>query len=183
MSSARTRTVRANSERGNPSAALARAPFIGALLRHAFIAAQARTLEVLAARGFTDLNEAHLNVFRFPPPDGMRPSELAKRAAMTKQAMNYLLGQLERMGYLERRAARSADRRLVHLTPKGWRVIEANLEAIQALERDWAAALGQKCFADLVAALRVLASFDAKSSARAVGDPHVPSKPRQASLS
>jgi DNA-binding MarR family transcriptional regulator len=32
----------------------------------------------------------------------MRPSDLAARLHMSKQALNYLLGELERRGYLER---------------------------------------------------------------------------------
>jgi DNA-binding MarR family transcriptional regulator len=52
----------------------------------------------------------------------MRPSELAERASMTKQAMNYLLGQLEARGYIERRAEMGSSRRLVFLTNRGWQV-------------------------------------------------------------
>jgi DNA-binding MarR family transcriptional regulator len=32
----------------------------------------------------------------------VRPSELAARLRISKQALNYLLGELERLGYLER---------------------------------------------------------------------------------
>ena len=32
----------------------------------------------------------------------MRPSELYARTGMTKQALNYLLGQMEALGYLTR---------------------------------------------------------------------------------
>lgn len=52
--------------------------------------------------GFTDLVTAHFAVLRYPGPDGSRPSDLAVGAGMTKQAMNYLLGQLEQCGYLVR---------------------------------------------------------------------------------
>jgi len=41
---------------------------------------------------------------------------------MTKQAMNYLLGQLEARGYIERRAEMGSSRRLVFLTNRGWQV-------------------------------------------------------------
>jgi DNA-binding MarR family transcriptional regulator len=33
---------------------------------------------------------------------GARPSDLAARLGITKQALNYLLGELERLDYLER---------------------------------------------------------------------------------
>jgi hypothetical protein len=63
---------------------------------------------------------AHLNVFRYPGPDGTRPSKLAARLRMTKQAVNYLLGELERLGYLERRPDRDDARsKRIALTRRG----------------------------------------------------------------
>ena len=53
-------------------------------------------LERLHERGFADLDAAHLNVFQYPGPQGTRPSELAARLRISKQALNYLLGELER---------------------------------------------------------------------------------------
>ena len=66
-------------------------------------AVQRHMLERLHERGFDDLDAAHLNVFQYPGPQGARPSELAARLRISKQALNYLLGELERLGYLERR--------------------------------------------------------------------------------
>src|SRR5215212_10681580 len=77
-------------------------PLIGALLRVPWEAVQRHMLERLHERGFDDLDAAHLNVFLYPGPQGTRPSELAGRLRISKQALNYLLGQLERLGYLER---------------------------------------------------------------------------------
>src|SRR4029434_8845321 len=78
-------------------------PLIGALLRMPWEAVQRRMLERLHERGFDDLDTPHLNVFQYPGPQGARPSELAARLRMSKQALGYLLGELERLGYLERR--------------------------------------------------------------------------------
>src|SRR5438552_13781936 len=78
-------------------------PLIGALLRIPWEAVQRHMLERLHERGFDDLDAAHLNVFQYPGPQGARPSELATRLRITKQALNYLLGELERLDYLERR--------------------------------------------------------------------------------
>src|SRR5436190_17829997 len=79
-------------------------PLIGALLRMPWEVVQRRMLERLHERGFDDLDAAHLQVFQYPGPQDTRPSELAARLRMSKQALNYLLGQLERLDYLERRA-------------------------------------------------------------------------------
>src|SRR3954453_19135976 len=77
-------------------------PMIGALLRTPWEAGQRQMLERLHEHGFADLDFAHLNVFQSPGPQGARPSELAARLGMTKQALNYLLGELERLDYLRR---------------------------------------------------------------------------------
>src|SRR5215468_7294371 len=78
-------------------------PLLGALLRMAFETVRLRMLGSLHEHGFDDLDAPHLNVLQYPGPDGMRPSELAARLGISKQALNYLLGELDRMGYLERR--------------------------------------------------------------------------------
>ena len=68
-------------------------PLIGALLRMPWEAVQRHMLERLHERGFDDFDAAYLNVFQYPGPQGARPSELAVRLRMTKQAVNYLLGE------------------------------------------------------------------------------------------
>jgi DNA-binding MarR family transcriptional regulator len=78
-------------------------PLIGALLRMPVDAVRRHMIERLHARGFADIDEAHLTVLRYPGPQGERPSDLAAHLGMTKQALNHQLGQLERRGYLERR--------------------------------------------------------------------------------
>ena len=65
-------------------------------------------LERLKEHGFGDINQALLNMMVYPHPDGVRATDLAERSNMTRQATNYLLGQLEALGYVERRARRAA---------------------------------------------------------------------------
>ena len=61
-----------------------------------------RMLAALHEHGFGDLLPAHLIILRWPGPDGLRPIEIAGQTGMSKQALHYLLGQLEETGYLER---------------------------------------------------------------------------------
>src|SRR4051812_46752949 len=114
-------------------------PMIGALLRVPWEAVQQHMLERLHERGFDDLDAAHLNVFQYPGPQGARPTELAARLRISKQALNYLLGELERLGYLERRRDPD-DRRSkrVALTPRGTSVIRVIREAVKEMETAWA---------------------------------------------
>ncbi|MGH8228514.1 MAG: MarR family winged helix-turn-helix transcriptional regulator [Steroidobacteraceae bacterium] len=85
-------------------------PLIGALLRVPGQAIHRRIIAGLHRCGFRDLRLPHMGVLQYPGPDGSRPSELAERAGMSKQAMNQLLRSLERLGYLCRRKS-SGDQR------------------------------------------------------------------------
>jgi len=131
-------------------------PYIGALLRLAHVEAQSRMLEALAERGLGDINQAHFGLFQSPPVDGMRPIDLAKRLGMSKQALNHLLGQLEKLGYLQRRHEQPNGHAAVYLTERGWLVLESNVAAMRQLEADWQRQLGKQRFADLKAALKEL---------------------------
>ena len=134
-------------------------PTAGALLRMTYQSIRERQFAAVIAKGFEDLNQPLLNVFLYPPPDRVRPSELAERANMTKQAMNYLLGQLEARGYIERRAQRGSSRRLVFLTDRGWQVREAILAEVTEVEAEWRSVLGQQRFEDFMNTLRQLWSI------------------------
>ena len=125
-------------------------PLIGALLRIRWEAVQRHMLEQLHDRGFDDLDAAHLNVFQYPGPQGARPTELAVRLRVSKQALNYLLGELERLGYLERRPDPEDLRsKRVGLTPRGTAAIEVIREAVAEVETAWAQQLGPKRFDQL----------------------------------
>ena len=125
-------------------------PLIGALLRVPWEAVQRHMLERLHERGFDDLDAAHLNVFQYPGPQGARPSELAARLRISKQALNYLLGQLERLDYLERRPDPDDLRsKRVALTPRGTAAIGVIRDAVGEIETTWARQLGPRRFAQL----------------------------------
>src|SRR5438093_2924525 len=99
-------------------------PLIGALLRVPLETVHRRMLEHLHEHGFDDLDAAHLIVFQYPGPQGARPSELAQRLRVSKQALGYLLGQLEKLGYLERRPDPHDQRgKRIVLTERGERAV------------------------------------------------------------
>jgi DNA-binding MarR family transcriptional regulator len=125
-------------------------PLIGALLRRPWEAVQRHMLAELHAHGFDDLDAAHLNVFQYPGPQGARPSDLAARLRTSKQALNYLLGELERLGYLDR-VPDPADGRSkrIAITQRGVAAIAVLREAIAELETAWAQELGAERFEQL----------------------------------
>jgi DNA-binding MarR family transcriptional regulator len=125
-------------------------PLIGALLRVPLEAVQRRMLQRLHERGFDDLDAAHLTVFQYPGPQGARPSELAARLRISKQALNYLLGELERRGYLERRVDPDDLRsKRLAVTPRAVAMIGVMREAVGEVEASWAEQLGEERFAQL----------------------------------
>ena len=125
-------------------------PLIGALLRMPWEAVQRHMLERLHEHGFDDLDAAHLNVFQYPGPQGARPSDLALRLRVSKQALNYLLGELERLGYLERQPDPDDLRsKRIALTPRGVAAIEVIRGAVGEMESAWSERLGHKRFDQL----------------------------------
>jgi len=121
---------------------------------------QARMLAALHDRGFDDLVAAHLVVLRYPGPQGRRPGEIAAGSGQTKQATNYLLGQLERLGYLERGDDPDDRRsRRVYLTPRGVEAAMVMREAVAEVEREWAGQLGTEDFDQLRSLLSRLAGI------------------------
>jgi DNA-binding MarR family transcriptional regulator len=142
-------------------------PLIGALLRMPWETVRERMLSGLHERGYGDLVAAHLDVLQYPGPENMRPSELAARTGMTKQALNYLLGQMELLGYLTR-TEEDEDRRFtrIHVTPRGAAAIKAIREIVLEVETEWARQLGPRRFAllrELLSQLRVTPPADTAS--------------------
>jgi DNA-binding MarR family transcriptional regulator len=100
------------------------------------------------ARAVEDRSD--LNVFQYPGPQGVRPSELAARLRISKQALNYLLGELERLGYLKRQQDPEDLRsKRIALTARGTSAIGVIREAVSETEAMWAQQLGPKRFAQL----------------------------------
>ena len=151
------RGVKKSSRFTKPGAGPFGPPLIGALLRIPWENVRRRMLERLHERGFDDLDAPHLSVFLFPGPQGAKPSELAARLRASKQSINHLLGQLERLGYLERRDDPDDLRaRRIHLTRRGQAMVLVIREAVREVEDDWERRLGSKRLALLRDLLREL---------------------------
>src|SRR5580698_9109021 len=113
----------------------------------------------LVASGYEHLNRAHVTVFRYPTPDGMRPSQLAERLQITKQSVNDLLRELEDMGYLTREAESTDKRaRIVRLTPAGRLLEQAHRRELRMAEERIAKTIGEERFAELRRTMEELAA-------------------------
>ena len=133
-----------------------REPRVSSMLWATYQSARKLQFKRLVEHGFDDLNPALLNIMIYPHPDGARPSDLVEKTNMTKQAVNYLLGQLEKLGYLERRSAKRGGRRLVYLTKRGWQAIDAHRAAVLEVEKKWSGLVGENRFAQFKRVLREL---------------------------
>jgi DNA-binding MarR family transcriptional regulator len=107
----------------------------------------------LAEAGHGDIREAHGCVFGNIDPEGMRLTELAARAEMTKQAVGEAVSDLELLGYTER-VADPADGRakIIRLTERGHAAQRAGFEIIADIEGEWVERYG----AERVEAMRSL---------------------------
>ena len=123
---------------------------IGALVRRPMEAVHLRIVREAHQAGFSDLVPAHLAVLRYPGPNGRRPSELAAEVGTTKQAMNYLLGQLEQLGYIRRTDDLDDQRsRRVHFTERGEALQRVIRRTVTRIEKELEAELGAESYTQL----------------------------------
>lgn len=135
------------------------------LIRRLHQAIRAEIAEQVRAHGFDDITTSHIYVFQTPGPDGVRPTELARRTLMSKQAMNHLLVGLQAGGYLERTASPDDGRaRVLRLTEKGRALTAVIQESAAQIEHRWTDAIGSRRMHDLVVALGELDLIGAEAS-------------------
>ncbi len=109
--------------------------------------------KLLEEAGYTDVRPTHGCVFRFVHGDGMRLTELASLAGLTKQSVGEIVDDLAKLGYLERYPDPTDKRaKLIRLTEKGLEAQRIGFSLFAKLEADWADAFG----ADRIATLRSL---------------------------
>ena len=116
---------------------------LGSLLGAAAQRLSAELDGALRDAGFADLRAAHAPVFMAVDPGGSRVTDLAERAATSKQAVGELITYLARHDYLtvgpdphDRRAKRVA------LTERGWAALELGERVIAEYDRWLADAVG-----------------------------------------
>lgn len=115
---------------------------------------ESRVMATLARDGFDDITVAQSRLMQRLDPAGMRLTELAEHARVTKQTAGALVDQLERAGYVMRLPdPTDARARLVTLSDKGAAVCRrANTEVVR-VEAEWRELLGDGAFDAMRAAL------------------------------
>jgi DNA-binding MarR family transcriptional regulator len=122
--------------------------------------------EDLVEAGYGDVRPTHGCVFRFVPEDGMRLTELATLAGMTKQSIGEIVDDLAERGYVQR-LPDPADRRakLIHLTKKGEKAQAVGLELFAKLEQRYAERYGTDRVADLRALVEEIVAAESPKAA------------------
>lgn len=99
--------------------------------------------EHLVADGFVDHRVVHHNVMAHVTYDGIRLTDLAERAGITKQAMSELVRDLVELGYLRTRPDPEDGRaKLITFTTRGRRAVDAATDAFRSIDRALAERIG-----------------------------------------
>jgi len=121
-----------------------RGPRLGALLRLCHQAFHSRIGRRLAESGDAPVIGAVTQPL-WDHPDGMRLTDLASYAGMTKQSMGELVERMEAVGYVERVPDPNDGRaRLVRFSEKGRRIAKKTRALVHETEARWAARVGEK---------------------------------------
>jgi DNA-binding MarR family transcriptional regulator len=113
----------------------------------------------IAETEYADLRATHGCVFGNIDPDGMRLTDLAERAGMTKQSVGEVASELEQRGYLERVPDPSDGRaKIIRLTERGRTAQALGRTVIDEIEQDWAERFGAERIAALRDALEAIAA-------------------------
>jgi DNA-binding MarR family transcriptional regulator len=125
-------------------------------------AAEARVMDALAAAGADDITLAQSRLMqrldlRHVTQNGMRLTDLAEQARVTKQTAGALIDQLERAGYVTRTPdPTDARARLVTLSDKGMEICRAANAEVVKVEAEWREYLGERKFEQMREALLTL---------------------------
>jgi DNA-binding MarR family transcriptional regulator len=116
----------------------------------------------LEGAGYADIRPTHGCVFRFVREDGMRLTELAHLAGMTKQSVGELVDDLVDRGYVER-TPDPEDRRakLICLTDRGTEAQSVATGLLADIEKRWAKRFGAARVKELRKLLEEAASEEA----------------------
>ena len=130
----------------------------------------ARLFDALArerlAKKHPAIRRAHLQLMPHLDLDGTGITELARRAEISKQAVNQLVDDMEDAGYVERRADPKDGRaKIVRLTRKGRKGMLDGLAIFSTLANELQAELGEEDVRQLIEQLeRLLGVLESKHS-------------------
>lgn len=132
-------------------------PSVVALLRVVWEHAVAEVHDGLIDSGFDDIRPGHRIILRDLLTAGLRPTDLATRLGVSKQAANDILREFEAGGYITL-VPDPADRRAkrIHATERGAALVAAASRTSADIADRWSAKVGTRRFAQFQAVLAEL---------------------------
>lgn len=113
-------------------------------------AAETTVMKALRASGFDDLTIAQCRIAQRLSPNGIRVTDLAEQAGVTKQTAGALVDELERSGYVVRRPdPADARARLVVLSARGRKLCAAAAAEVHEIEDGWRRQFGATAYRQL----------------------------------
>ncbi len=120
---------------------------IGQLLVRLLHEFRADLLSAAAGAGYPDVRLAHLQIWGNVGIDGIRLTQLADRAQLSLAACSELVDDLQRLGYLERRADPADGRaKLIFPTARGRALLNDAGRRVADLEQRWSRSVGPQQF-------------------------------------
>lgn len=154
------------------------APSLALLMYLPYRATEKRVLDGLAAAGVDDISVAQARVLQRVGPNGTRLTDLAAQANVTKQTAGFLVEQLQRNGYLERRPdPRDGRARVIALSPKAEALLPTAAAIVAEIEGEWEQHLGPRRMRQLREGLTLLREItdpyreDVPAAARSAAGP------------
>ncbi|MGX9394000.1 MarR family winged helix-turn-helix transcriptional regulator (plasmid) [Nitrobacteraceae bacterium UC4446_H13] len=144
---------------------------IGRRLNEAVRVFESRILALLRMKGHDQLTLSHINLTRNLDEGGTRLTELARRAAMTKQSMGEMVDQVVRTGLIKKMPDPSDGRaKLVCFTKAGFVWLEAFRQSLEQAEREMRDELGDEAVSSIIDMLgRYIAVADMEDKVRDSG--------------
>jgi DNA-binding MarR family transcriptional regulator len=134
---------------------------IQVLLRDAHTSVDLAVRSAVAQNGFADLATWHFSVLRNLGEDGSRPSELAARAGVTRQAITKIVHELERLDMVRRDPDPNDGRGvIVRYTDRGRAALNIARKRMRALEHEYATRVGTDRWEQIRASLETLFDHD-----------------------
>lgn len=113
--------------------------------------------EPVAAAGYGDIRDPHLQIFGAIGMGEVRLTEIAARAQLSLAATSELVNDLQTLGYLERRPDPTDGRaKLICLTARGRKLMAHAGDRVATIEDDWSAVVGKRSFAQMCATMQRL---------------------------
>ena len=128
--------------------------YLNRMLLEAFRTLDAQVDDALEARGASDLSPRHATAILLIDRKGVRLTDLAARAGITKQAMMQVVNDLDGMGLVKRTPdPRDARAKIVTLTAKGQKERGDAAKAVSTVEQKIRRKLGASTYEALKATL------------------------------